>query len=55
VGRLGNRVKDWASLGLQAATVLGLGWLCWKLARLRRFYHDALADLMAEDESRGDS
>jgi hypothetical protein len=49
VGRLGGRVKDWACLGLQVATLAALGWLCWKLVKLRRYYHSALADLSAED------
>lgn len=47
---MGGRVKDWVSLGLEVVIVTALGWLCWRLAKLRRFYHDTLDDLMAEGE-----
>jgi hypothetical protein len=43
-------MKDWISLGFEIAIAAALGWLCWRLNKLRRFYHDAMADLMAEDE-----
>jgi hypothetical protein len=46
-------MKDWVSLGLDIAMAAGIGWLCWKLVKLRRFYHATLDDLMAEDESSG--
>jgi hypothetical protein len=48
MGRMA-RVTRWGSLGLQAAIATGVGWLCWKVVKLRRFYHESLADLMAED------
>jgi hypothetical protein len=54
MGRMGGRVKDWVSLGLQVVLVIGLGWLCWRLVKLRRFYRAALADLMAEDGAKED-
>jgi hypothetical protein len=46
-------VKDWASLAFQVVIALALGWLCWRLARLRRYYHDVLDDLWAEGNPPG--
>jgi hypothetical protein len=44
-------MKDWVSLGLQAAIAAAVGWVCWKLYKLRRRYRAEMAAIMAEEES----
>jgi hypothetical protein len=43
-------MKDWLTLSLQAATAAALGWVCWKLYKLRQRYRAELAALMAEED-----